>query len=377
MAQITDLAQTYDFNTVNEDFVADGIHSISPTETPLQLILPKMQVSNEKAEWIEQDLTAKVTTIAATYSSQAATMTLAASAATALFPGDTTYRVQIMVGTEILLATGKAGSSAKIKVSHSIGGTTAKDHAVGDKVTILSGGDIEGMDAKKAAVPDRDRIYNYVQTFSQVVETSRIQNRVKQLGGITSEQGHNRGVAAKQIALDLEAQLLHGVFSDTNSGAASSTTARFMKGLMGWLLATATEDSGSVDTAAIETDIQAIWDSGGVPRALICNGKMAQEVANLYSDRIRTEVRETVGGVNITSIENPLGEGPISIVPHRLMPTGRYYLLDTSRIALGFIDAFFIAGVESEASGVKDRIEGDYTLLFQNVGAHRMRYGLS
>lgn len=377
MAQITDLMQSYDMSTINETFIADGVHSISPTETPLQLALAKMQVDAVDPQWVEQDLTPKTCTLGATYSASDATMTLGSGDATDLFPPDSTYNVQIMVGQEIFLATAKAGTAAKIAVTHSYGGTTAAAHSSGDTVYILSEGDVEGMDAKKAASPSREKITNYIQTFSKVIETTRIQERVRKMGGVVSEQAHNRFIAEKQIGLDLESQLLHGVFSDTASGAGSATMPRFMKGLLGFLLATATSDSGTIDTTAIEADIQAIWNSGGNPRAIVCGGVMAQDIANLYADRIRTEVTTSIGGVEIVSIVNPLSDGPIDIIAHRMMPTGTYYMLDMVRLALGYIDPFFVETVESEADGEKERVVGDYTLMVKNVAAHRMRYGFS
>ncbi len=377
MSIVDDLMQSYDMATVNEEFVADGVHTISPTETPVQIFLPKMQVGSVDPKWIEQELTAKTCTIGSTYAASDATMTLGSGDATNLFPPDSTYNVQILVGQEVLLATAKGGSAAKIAVTHSYGSTTAAGHASGAKVTILSDADTEGQDAKKAATPTREKPLNYLQTFSHVIETSRVQERVNKLGGIVSEQNLNREIAEKKVALDLEAQLLHGVLSDTNSGAGSASMPRFMKGILGFLLATAVSDSGSIDTDAIEADIQTIWDEGGNPRAIICGGTMAQNIANLYADRIRTDVQTAVGGVAITSIINPLGDGPIAIIPHRLMPSGTYYMLDTARIALGFLDAFFLETVESEADGDKERVVGDYTLLFQNVKAHIMRYGFS
>jgi len=376
MAQVLDLMQTYDMDTVNDQFVADGVHTISPTDTPLQIMFPKMQIANEKAEWIEQSLTAKTTTLAATATATATELTVASGAASDLFPGDTTYKVQIRIDNEVFLATANATAS-KLTVTPHFGGTTAASHASGAVVHIISEGDIEGADAKKAASPPRTRPSNFVQTFSKVIENSRMQERIKTLGGITSESDHDEFIAMKQIALDLESQILHGVLSDTGSGAGDATNPRFMKGIFGFLLAAAVTDSGSVDTTAIEADITAIWDAGGVPRAIVCNGTMANDVANLYSDRIRTDVQTQVGGVNITSIINPLGEGPIAIIPHRLMTAGQYFMLDTSRIALGFVDPFFEEEVESEADSAKTRIQGDYTLLMMNTTAHRFRHGFS
>ena len=73
MAVIADLMQSYDQSTVNDYTIAEGIHIISPTDTPLQLLLPKIQVGSAKAEWIEDELTGQRTTLAAAVTSTTAT----------------------------------------------------------------------------------------------------------------------------------------------------------------------------------------------------------------------------------------------------------------------------------------------------------------
>ena len=88
-----------------------------------------MQVSSEKAEWIEQSLTSKTTTLAVTASASDTTLTVAAGAASDLFPGDATYKVQIRIDREVFLATANAASN-KLTVTPEFGGTTAAGHSV-------------------------------------------------------------------------------------------------------------------------------------------------------------------------------------------------------------------------------------------------------
>ena len=104
---------------------------------------------------------------------------------------------------------------------------------------------------------------------------------------------------------------------------------------------------------------------------------MAQDIGSLYADRIRTDVLTTLGGVNITSIINPLGVGPISIIPHRMMAAGEYYMLDTSKIGLGFVRPFFRAPLAKDGDANKSAIYGDYTVQLMNEEAHAYRYGFS
>jgi hypothetical protein len=79
MAIITELMQTYDQSASADIWVAEGIHSISPSDTPLQLLLPKLQGAEIKAEWIEDELTPQTTSLAAAISNTTGTSITVAS----------------------------------------------------------------------------------------------------------------------------------------------------------------------------------------------------------------------------------------------------------------------------------------------------------
>jgi len=374
MALITDLMQTYDQSSGNDYTIAEGIHSISPTDTPLQLLLPKIQVGAAKAEWIEDELTGQTSTLAATVADTTTTQITAASGdGSDKFPPDVaTYNAVIRVDQEYMLVTSKSGDV--LTVSRGYGGTTKSTHASGAVVHIISQLEHEGANGKQAIARARTRPSNYVQTFSRTVEVSGIQEAVKKLGGITSEIDYQIMQAMRQLALELEKTIVMGVKSQEGDGSSSFRT---MGGLWAIISTNKTADTGSVDTDAIEADIRSIWDSGGVPRAIVTSGKLAQDIANLYADRIRTDIQTTIGGVNITSVINPLGEGPIAIIPHRTVADGEYYMLDTARIALGYLRPFYMKDLADDGDADKRWIGGDYTLELMNEKAHAYRYGFS
>jgi len=366
--------QSYDQSTSADIWVAEGIHMISPTDSPIQLLLPKVQVSETKAEWIEDELTGQASALAATIASTTATsITVASGDGADKFPSDvSTYNVIIRVDQECMLVTGQANDV--LTVTRGYGSTTAATHASGATVHIISQMEHEGANGKKASARSRTRPSNYIQTFSRTVEVSGVQEAIKKLGGVTSEVDYQILQAMRQLALELEKTILMGVKSQAGDG---STAYRTMAGLWALITTNKTQDSGSIDTAAIEADIQAIWNAGGTPRAIITTGKLAQDIANLYSDRIRTDVETTVGGVNVTSVINPLGEGPIAIIPHRMMAAGEYFMLDTARISLGYLRPFHMKDLADSGDADKRWIGGDYTLMVMNEKAHAYRYGFS
>lgn len=374
MAVVTDLMQSYDQSNANDYTIAEGIHLVSPTDTPLQLMLPKTQVGSAKNEWIEDELTAQTSTLSATIATTSATTASVAAGdgADKLPPDISTYNVIIRIDQEYMLATSISGDD--LTVSRGYGSTTKATHASGAAVHIISQMEYEGADGKQAVARARSRPSNYVQTFSRTVEVSGVQEAIKKLGGITSEIDYQIIQAMRQLALELEKTIVMGVKSQVGDG---STTFRTMGGLWAQVSTNRTSDSGSIDTAAIEADIRSIWDAGGVPRAIVTSGKLAQDISNLYADRIRTDVQTAVGGVNITSIINPLGVGPISIIPHRMVADGEYYMLDTSRIALGYLRPFLMKDLADDGDADKRWIGGDYTLQLMNEKAHAYRYGFS
>lgn len=373
MAVITDLMQSYDMTTTADYEIAAGIHMISPTDTPLQLLLPKLQVSEVKAEWIEDELTGQTTTLASTCNStDGVSITVASGDGTDKFPPDVaTYNTIIRVDQEYMLVT--AISSDVCTVTRGYGSTTAATHSASAVVHIISQLETEGADGKQAFARARTRPSNYVQTFSRTVEVAGVQEAIKMLGGITSEIDYQIMQAMRQLALELEKTIVMGVKAQVGTGS----TFRTMAGLWAIISTNRTTDSGAIDTDAIEADIQTIWDAGGVPRAIVTTGTLAQDIANLYADRIRTDVQTQVGGVNITSIINPLGEGPIAIIPHRMVAAGEYFMLDTARIALGYIRPFFMKELANAGDADKRWIGGDYTLELMNQTAHAYRRGFS
>lgn len=373
MAVVHDLMMSYDQSDSAAEVVAEGIHMISPTDTPLQLMLPKIQVGGVQPEWVEDQLMAQVTALSSTLSTtDGTTLNVTTGDGTLKFPEDiATYNVICRIDQEYVLAT--AISTDQLTITRGYGSTTAATHASAAVIHIVSQTELEGADGKKAQAQVRTKPSNYIQTMSRTVEVTGVQEAIKKLGGVTSEIDYQIMQAMRQLALELEKNLIMGV----KSQAGSTTTIRTMGGLWVMVSTNRTSDSGNVDTDDIEADIKTIWDAGGIPRAILCDGGMSQDISNLYASRVRTDVQETIGGVNITSIINPLGVGPISIIPHRMMAAGEYFMLDTARIGLGYLRPFDMKDLADDGDADKRWIGGDYTLELMNEAAHTYRYGLN
>lgn len=373
MAVITDLMQTYDQSDGNREFVAEGVHMISPYDTPLQMLLPKIQVKSTQPKWIEDELQGTTSALDGAITTTATSIDVYAGDGADKLPSDVaTYNVVIRVDQEYMLVT--ATSTDALTVTRGYGSTTGAPHDTLSVVHIVSVLEDEGDDGKVARARGRSKESNYLQTFSRTVEVAGVQGAVEHLGGVSFELNHQVLQTYRQLGKELEKTLLMGVAAQAGNG---SSTFRTMGGLWAMVSTNREEDSGDVDTTAIEADIQTIWAAGGVPNLIVCDGSMAQGICNLYTDRIRIDEKVRIGGANINAIVNPLAPGLIIVLPHRLMAAGEYFMLDTTKVALGYLRPFFEKDLAEDGDTHKRWIGGDYTLELMNEEAHAYRYGLN
>lgn len=371
MAVIADLITHYDQSTTLLTWYAQGVHTISPSDTPLQLLLPKQQVSSADPSWIEHTLTSSVSAVAATITAIA--VTLLVTGASSRIPSDvSTYNVPLLIGTEYMLVTAISGATT-LTVTRGHASSTTAIHALDAEVFILAPELLEDDTAQASFVQGRTKNYNYIQEFEKVVGVSEVQNAVALAGNIGSELQFDIDAAQYEIAQKLEIAML----LNPSRAAGSGTTKASMGGLLGSITTNKTADSGSVDETALQEDFRKVVNGGGVPRVIIASTKMSQDIGNIYKGRIRDDVINTLGGNKITTILDPIAPVPIPIIPHKLMPIGMYMVLDTARLAILWLIPFKETPLAKTRRGETRMINGAYSLKIANEEAHAIRYGFS
>lgn len=365
---IVDIMQTYDQSDVNDYSIADGIHMIHASTNVLQLLLAKVQENAIKVEHIEDEVPKLFSALAATIDSTDQTsIDVTATHGDDRFADADNVNTVIKIDSEYMLVTARTTDNLTVTRGH--GSSTAAVHASSANIWIVNQVNTEGADAHSAVGTARTRPYNNIQTLERAIEVTGLQEAVLKLGGISSEM--NFQIQKKMIELSdaLEMNLVRGVRVD-----GASSTQQTMGGLETMVTTNSTSDSGTVSTDDIEADILKIFNAGGIPRLILASPKVTQDISNLYKDRIRTEVIEQIGGVNITTIVNPLAQGAISIVPHVLLK-GQYFMLDTAKLALGYVRPFFMKDLADDGDADKRGIYGDYTLKIFNENAQAQRSG--
>jgi hypothetical protein len=130
--------------------------------------------------------------------------------------------------------------------------------------------------------------------------------------------------------------------------------------------------SGTVGTDEIEADIRSIWRAGAVPEMILADGQICQDISNLYSDRIRSDVQVNLGGSAVTAVIDVLGAGPVVVIPHRRL-TGEYFMLTRAGLGLGYLRPFFLKDIADSGDADLREIIGDYTVELHNEAQHAYR----
>jgi hypothetical protein len=303
----------------------------------------------------------------------AGAVTLLVTGASSRIPSDvSTYNVPILVGTEYMLVTALTGATT-LTVTRGHASSASAAHSLGAEVFILAPELLETDNAQASFIQGRTKNYNYIQEFEKIVEVSEIQDAVQHSGGVGSELQFDLDSAKREIALQLEIAMM----LNPARAVGSKTAKKSMGGLLGTITTNKTADSGSVDEAAIQEDFRTVVNAGGTPRVIITSTKLAQDIANIYKGRIREDVVNTIGGVMIKTILDPLAPGPIPIIPHMLMPIGTYMVLDTARLALLLLIAFKEEPLSKTKRSDKIMVNGAYSIQIANEEAHAIRYGFS
>ena len=370
---IAGLARTYDQSTVIREDFENIIASISPEETPLFAILDREQVFNDVHYWTEDQLRPMTSTLAAAMVGTvgAVKVYVQDTHGPERFPVAATKPILLRVDEEIILATARTTDCLTVTRDYNSSGTAA--HASGATVEIIADVGLEGADARSAHSQSRSKPYNYTQVFEKTLQVSGTMQAVLAAGITSSEAEYQAQQRLKEIKIELERSLIMGT-----RVVGSSSTYRSMGGLWHFISTNKTNaSSAAISEANIEDDAKKCYDAGGNPNILLCNSTQAQKITNMYGSRVRTDPEGILGGLQISRIKLPIaGSGELAILVNRWVPQHEYYILDGTKIKIGYLRQFFMEDLAKTGDSTKRQVIGEYTIIVYNEKAHARRYGL-
>lgn len=346
--------------------ISEVIDFLSPTEAPLLTLIGKDSLkfpcTQVKHEWLSDQLTPRQTTLDGAYTAGSGTLTVAAGTGKYFSVDDL-----ILIGNNVLQILSGPPNSDTFIVTGGLGSSidaNAADGAVVRKLgSALPEGSVARMDATKTHL---ERPYNYTQIFRQNCVLTGTMEVIKRYGYV-SERAYQEEKAARQLALDLEHEILYGVRSYSEGPPRRSTMGGLAEYILfagiagGW--ETVMDAGGAQLTEDMVNDMmQRIWEKGGTPDTVLVNGYNQRLITKWALPYIRTERGERMGGAHIVSWESDFGV--VEFLLDRWLRPSDVVFLTTSDIGLGPLNgrAFASRVLPSLGDYTQTEVLGEYTM---------------
>ncbi|MBI4567306.1 MAG: DUF5309 family protein [Planctomycetes bacterium] len=343
--------------------VSDVIGMVTPWETPLLDAIGDAErpASSTKHEWLEDALNPHQDRLDGAINT---VVTEVAVDDGAVFrPGDV---VKLEVTSEVMMVTGVADDT--LTVVRGYGGTTAASGADQAALLVIGHAALEGEDA--AASAERARVVksNFTQIFT---ETVKVSGTLDSLGIIGADREFDYQLVnrLRELTRNLERSVLCGVKS-ASTPEGSDTVRRTMQGMLPSVSAGVTDAGGDPLTEAVLNGaLRAVWELGGAPNAIVCNGYQKRQISSFITTGAQYEkAGADTARALIGVYESDFGRQ--KVILSRWMPKDQALLLDLERVkVLPLVGRSFFARQLAAAGDYRlAQIVGEYTLEIHNAG---------
>jgi hypothetical protein len=223
---------------------------------------------------------------------------------------------------------------------------------------------VEGSDATAGTLQQRTRVGNYCQINRKAFQVSDSQNagNLQKAGIGSSEYEYQLSKALKEIATDIEVDLVSGV-----SAAGDSATARAARGVLDFTSTNNHTGAAGGDSAEALTEdmyndsLQAIYAGGGNPDTTYCNGFQKRKISAFTGSQTRNI--EASSKKLIASLEVYESDfGLQRVILDRYMPTDTVAQLQKDMWKVAMYRPVKHTPLAKTGSSMKGMCEAEWTL---------------
>ena len=225
---------------------------------------------------------------------------------------------------------------------------------------------IEGADFSFSVPSARTRVGNYTQIFTKTAEVTGTQEVVSK-AGVKSEYSYQMQKAMKEIARDVEYELVN-----SSSASGDSGTARGFSGVLEFISSNNETGSGTGTQALTETlyndALQDIYDAGGNPDVTYANGWQKRKISSFSTPSTRNidaDDKKLVASIDVYESDFGLQE----IILDRYMSTDTIALLEEDKWKVAVLRPFKMEEVSKVGDAKRGAIVGEMTLESLNEAA--------
>lgn len=266
--------------------------------------------------------------------------------------------------------------------------------------------EVEGEDSPSTDAPTNAlRLSNYTQISDKKVKVTHTSQAVDAAARNAQKLATQVVLKLKELKRDMEGMLLDNIAA----AAGSSGNARQSAGLVAFLRTNTVFETGGVDptlsgttegfpdaaaTASSETTggasvlfsednlnsvIEDIWDEGGQPSIIMCNGGNKRRISEAFTGN-STRYKDSIDKKLVNSIDFYDSDfGELTVVPNRFMRTNNpgdnddsynVFVLDPEYAAIAYLDEVQQKPLAETGHSISRLIWAEYGLQVDNEKAH-------
>ena len=283
----------------------DKIYLLEPEVAPLFVLASKLNkeaAPNPKIEWPEDELIPAWTTLSASISNSATSITV-----TDAYPNKYDL-IKIPSTGEVMLVTAVSGTT--LTVIRAYGTTSAASADSGASVMILGPAFAEGSTNTDLVTKGLAQTiqYNYLQEFRKAVEVTETMAKTEIYGGpLRDYERRKKGV---ELMAAIERVFMFGErLEDTGSKDSSLVHARRTSGGLNFFISTNRMDAqGALSEAEVETFLQKVFRYGSSTRYLFASALIMSVISSFARNKLQMFPKDTTYGIAITQWLSPHGE---------------------------------------------------------------------
>jgi hypothetical protein len=233
----------------------------------------------------------------------------------------------------------------------------------------------EGADFSFAVPAARTRVSNYTQIFTKSLEVSETQRAVS-VAGLEDEYAYQLEKRMKEIATDIEAQILTGTAASGASG-----TERELKGILSFITTNVETGSATAAEALTETHyndlLQTVWAAGGRPDYTYVNGFQKRQISAFSSNNTRYIEMANEGELknSVSVYDSDFGRQRIELDP--FMPAAQVLAMQKDMVKIAMLRQIKTVDVATVGDAKRGALVGELTVEVRNEAALGKVTGLS
>jgi len=377
------MLQTFSDTVTTQRTIANLILNIDPNDTPCLTMFGKnkeksirmQNFPNHKVEWLEDTLRVRNSTLAEDLDNSETAVDVADG--TLWRPGDV-----YIVDDEKMYVSSIATNT--LTVLRGWGSTDAASHSNGATITYLFNAREEGDDSDDQPYTVPSNLYNYSQILQGEVRVSGSEMKAVSRYGIPDSYkyqmmklmggaggGNGRKGNAGDLMIDLEKTFFFGERLQRSSGVAGA-----MGGMDTFITTNVQSLAGApLDPIILEDAVEDAWGYGGKPNVIVTNSWGQRKITSFYAGSVRTERRDDVGGIVITTVRTHFGD--LDILLNRHCPNNKMYVLQRDLLGWVTLRDWFEEPLAKNGDYVRGEVVGEFSFILTNEKAHAIIKGFS